>query len=237
MDYVDAEFTMEKVARLRWEMPEDMPQWPAVDRAGELPINWRRQILFVKGQKAADPSYLVLRDTVRGGQPTMWQFWTLSDGIVPTAQVSDPTAPPRVKPGAPCLPARELQRDRFTAVGQLDLDVEYFVAAPRGTPRHTLRYGTTYSYPIPDFAEHHDLLQLRQPGDGSYYVVLFPRRRNEPVPTFRTHAQGAVIEVAGSWGTDYVLLADGPIDARVCDNLVLHGPAACVQQRRELPTD
>jgi hypothetical protein len=167
----------------------------------------------------------------------MWQFWTLSDGIVPTAQVSDPTAPPRVKPGAPCLPARELQRDRFTAVGQLDLDVEYFVAAPRGTPRHTLRYGTTYSYPIPDFAEHHDLLQLRQPGDGSYYVVLFPRRRNEPVPTFRTHAQGAVIEVAGSWGTDYVLLADGPVDARVRNNLVLHGPAACVQQRGDLPTD
>jgi hypothetical protein len=167
----------------------------------------------------------------------MWQFWTLSDGIVSTAQVSNPTEPPRVKPGETCLPPRELQGDRFTAVGQLDVDVEYFVAAPRGTPRHTLRYGTTYSYPIPDFAEHHDLLQLRQPGDGSYYVVLFPRRRHEPVPTFRMHAQGAAIEVTGSWGTDYVLLADGPVDARVCDNLVLHGPAACVQQRRELPTD
>jgi hypothetical protein len=216
---------------------QGVPRWPAVDRAGKLPITWRRQIMFVKGSKTADPSYLVLRDTVRGGQPTMWQFWTLSNGIVPTAEVLDPTAPPRVNPDEPCLPARELKGDRFTAVGQLGVDVEFFVAAPHGTPRHTLRYGTTYSYPIQDFAEHHDLLQLRQPGDGSYYVVLFPRRPGEPVPTFRTHAQGAVIEVVGSWGTDYVLLADGPVDARIRNNLVLHGPAACVQQRGDAAED
>jgi hypothetical protein len=66
-------------------------------------------------------------------------------------------------------------------------------------------------------------------------VVLFPRRRSETPPTFRTHAGGAVIEVAGPWGTDYVLLTDGPDDVRVDDGPVLRGPAASAQHRTGRP--
>ena len=49
------------------------------------------------------------------------------------------------KPGNRILPARELKGDRFTAIGQLGVDVEYYIASPsdgKDTPRHTLRWGT-----------------------------------------------------------------------------------------------
>jgi len=235
MDYADTEFTIEQLWADGWERPEGMPAWPPVESEGKPPVTWRRQMLFVKGPAGTDPSYLVLRDTVTGGQPTLWQFWTLSDGVVRASDISNPAAPIRVEPEERRLPARPLEGDRFTALGQLGVDIEYFVAAPRDTPRYTLRYGDTYTYPIAGYQEHQDLLQLRLLGDGTYYVVLFPRRRDEAPPTFRIHAGGAAIEVTGAWGTDYLLLSDGAGEVRLNDGVVLQGPAACHQHRAGQP--
>ena len=71
------------------------------------------------------------------------------------------------------VPARELPAgSRYTAIGQFNMDVEFFVASPAGTPRHTLRYGGFNNSRVP---EYQDLLHLQQPGDGAYYVAIFPR--------------------------------------------------------------
>ena len=86
----------------------------------------------------------MIRDSIRGvkgGQPTMWQMWNVSEKIGTPEEARDVAKFLADKPGNKCLPARELQGDRFTAVGQLGVDVEYYIASPADTPRHTLRWG------------------------------------------------------------------------------------------------
>lgn len=55
-----------------------MPEWPPVPALGKAPVMWRRQVLFIKDDDPSSANYLLLRDTVSGGQPTIWQFFTLS---------------------------------------------------------------------------------------------------------------------------------------------------------------
>ena len=100
------------------------------------------------------------------------------------------------------LPSRMLAGDRFTALGQFGVDVEYFIAGPTGTPRHTLRWGTTYhSSPDNGFTEYHDLLHLQMPGDGAYFVAFYPRKRETPAPAFARLGEH-IIKVSGDFGTD-----------------------------------
>ena len=231
LDYVCADFTMDRTYWCRWRAPKGVPRWPAVEKAGKLPIQWRRQVMFVKDRDPAGANYLVLRDTVSGNQPTMWQFWSLSEKIGTPRQASNVDAFLADKPGYKVVPPRPLEGNRFTAVGQFDVDLEYYIASPTHTPRYTLRYGDTYSYPVNGLKEYKDLLNLRLPGDGHYYVVLFPRFRGKPAPTFSTHGGGAVIKLAGPFGTDYCLLSDTPTQATV-DGIRLKGTSACVQQRK-----
>ena len=231
LDYVCADFTMARPYRTRWRAPKDVPRWPPIDRPGKAPIGWRRQMMFVKDGDPAGTNYLVLRDTVTGAQPTMWQFWTLSEKIGTPDQVRDVTAFLADKPGCKVVPPRRLEGDRFCAVGQLDVDVDYYIAAPKDTPRYTLRYGGTFAYPVNGLREYQDLLHLRLPGDGHYYVAMFPRLRTTPAPTFSTHAKGTVVKVAGAFGTDYCLLNQQPTEATV-DGIGLEGTSACVQRRR-----
>lgn len=197
------------------QMPVEVPDFPTVPIVGQLPpadqppVRWRRQGLWVYDD--ANPGgvqYLVLRDTVTGGQPTQWQFWTASEKIGTPAEVASRTAFLTDKPGATSTPARVLVGDRFTALGQLGVDVEYFIAAPTTTPRYTLRYATrSIGYQVHDFMQAQDLLHLQLPGDGTYFVALFPRKIGEAVPTFTALANGTVIKVAGAFGTDYAFLA------------------------------
>ncbi len=208
-DYFDARFTIEKPwVVAEWKMPEDVPRWPEVSEVGRPPVAWRRQALYLKAHDPSRPGYLVLRDTVSGNQPTMWQFWTLSQKVGTPEQVAELDAFLADKPGVKPSPARELKGNRFTAVGQFDVDLEYFIAAPDDTPRHTLRWGNTSPWPVRDYSEYQDLLNLRLPDDGHYLVVLYPRWRNDPAPEFSEHADGNVVKIASRDGTDYVLLAD-----------------------------
>ena len=111
---------------------------PRVTPATEPKLEWTRQALYLKDTDPAGPTYLVVRDTTHGGQPTAWQFWTLSEKLGTPAQVRDLNAFLADKPGAKLLPARELPAGaRYTAIGQFGVDVEYFIASPTGTSRHT----------------------------------------------------------------------------------------------------
>ncbi|MHB9025794.1 MAG: hypothetical protein ACYC7E_16775 [Armatimonadota bacterium] len=206
--------------------------WPPAPKAGNTPIGWRRQVLFVKDETAVGANYLLLRDTVSGKQPTLWQFWTLSEKIGTPEEVKDLPRFLADKPGNHVAEPRELNGDRFTAIGQFGVDLEYYIASPQATPRHTLRAGETYAFY--DFSngacDYQDLLHLQLPGDGAYYVALFPRRRNEPAPAFSTLGNGTIIKVQGAFGTDYGFLSGAETEA-VADGARFKGMAASIQDR------
>jgi len=178
-------------------------------------------------------NYLVLRDTVKGEQPTQWHFWTLSEKIGTPEEAKDRAAFLKDKPGNKITPLRELRGNRFTALGQFELDLDYYVASPLDTPRYTLRYGTTGSaYAIGGFNEFQDLLHLQLPDDGSYFVAMFPRPRAESPPTFGTLGKGAVIKIAGAFGTDYCFLASASRKAKA-EKASFSGTCASVRDRKQ----
>ncbi|OPZ87937.1 MAG: hypothetical protein BWY76_00220 [bacterium ADurb.Bin429] len=230
-DYAAVDMGMRYSRGASWEPVKDLPAWPATPK-GKAPVDWRRQMLFLKDGDPAGPTYLLLRDTVIGNQPTMWQMWTISETVDTPERVKDVAAVLANKPGKAILPARELKGDRFTAIGQFGVDVEYFIASPTDTPRHTLRWGTKYGYsPIPGFEEYHDLLHLQMPKDGAYFVAFYPRERAQPAPAFATLGGGHVIKVSGEWGVDYGFLAFAPAKADA-DTAHFDGTAASVQDRK-----
>ncbi|HEY3418361.1 MAG TPA: hypothetical protein VGM23_15915, partial [Armatimonadota bacterium] len=224
-DYAAVDVALVHPQRVGWQPVQDLPDWP-VSGEGTPPLHWRRQVLFLKGA-----GYLLIRDTVRGGQPTMWQMWTLSESL----DRPDITVAPA---GQQILPARRLEGDRFTARGQFGVDVEYYIAAPTNTPRHTLRWGTTYHpercswHPLSmlrdNYAEYRDLLHLQLPGDGAYFVAFFPRLPEEEAPAFSTLGDGKIIKVRGNFGTDYGFLNAQPEIAEA-DGILFKGTAASVQ--------
>ncbi|MHB9023916.1 MAG: hypothetical protein ACYC7E_07020 [Armatimonadota bacterium] len=243
-DYMVIDSTIEKPKYLNLEAGAhdkmiEVPAWPPVAKEANGTVNWKRQVLFLKDTSAAGASYLLLRDTVSGGQPTMWQFWNVSEKIGTPSQVRDVKAFLADKPGNKIMPARELKSERrkegrFTAIGQFDVDTEFFVASPNAGPFHTLRFGKQYHYsPIHLFSEYQDLFHLQLPGDGAYYVAVFPRKRGEPVPEFEVLGDSnSIIKVTGAFGTDYGFLYDTTCDAWG-GGAYFHGTAASIQDRKD----
>ncbi len=230
-DYVAIDVALHRSVPMVLDWRTDLPAWPAAP-TGKPPVDWRRQVLYLKDDDPAGATCLLFRDSVRGGQPTMWQMWTLSETLDTPDAVRDVAAVLANKPGYTNLPARELKGDRFTAIGQQGVDVEYFIAAPAAAPRHTLRWGAV-KY---DWAntlkepEYQDLLHLQLPGDGTYYLAMFPRRRATPAPVFSTLADGAIITMRGAFGVDYGFLAERETTAAGGD-VRFTGTAASVQDR------
>jgi len=212
--------------------PVELPEWPSVLAAGKHPVAWHRQVLFLKDDDPAGANYLLLRDTVSGGQPTMWQFWTLSEKVGTPEEIANREAFLADKPGNKPVAPRELKGDRFIAIGQLGVDVEYYIASPTGTPRYTLRCGEDGGrFCKHANIEYQDLLHLQMPGDGAYFVALFPHQRGEPAPSFRTLGNGTIIQVAGEFGTDYCFLSEQEGETSG-DGAFFRGTAASVQDRK-----
>jgi hypothetical protein len=230
-DYAAVDVLMRYGRGGAWEPVADLPAWPPAP-IGKAPVDWRRQVLFIKDADPAGPHYLLLRDTVKGNQPTMWQMWTVSELVDTPENLRDVPAALAKKPGNQILPARPLPGNRFTALGQFDVDLDYYIANPTDTPRYTLRWGTKYTYtPVYNYTEYHDLLHLQMAGDGAYYVALFPRKRTTPAPTFSTVGGGKIIKVQGAFGTDYGFLALTRTVAED-DGLYFNGTAGSVQDRK-----
>ncbi len=221
--------------------PAAVPAFPVVDKAGALPaagqppVTWQRQALWVHDDTPGGTQYLVLRDTVAGGQPTQWQFWTTSDKLGTPEQARDRAAFLADKPGDKSMPVSALSGDRFTALGTLGQDIEYYVAAPTDTPRHTLRYSSRApGYLVRDFMLGQDLLHLQLRGDGAYFVAIVPRAAAEEAPQFTTLGAGTVIKVMGKFGVDYAFLA-GAKTAVTAEDARFDGTAASVQVRADGP--
>jgi hypothetical protein len=170
---------------------------------------------------------LLLRDTVTGGQPTIWQFWTLSERLGTADETRNLDTFLAGKPGHQALEPRALPGDRFTAIGQFGVDVEYYVASPTETPRYALRAGEEYG----GQKIFQDLLHLQRSDDGAYFIALFPRKRDERVPDFATFGEGTIIKVTGDFGTDYGFLSGAERGAGG-EGVSFRGTAASVQDRK-----
>ncbi|NQU26561.1 MAG: hypothetical protein HQ567_35200 [Candidatus Nealsonbacteria bacterium] len=231
LDYASAGFELTGAWSRVFSIPDAAPAFPPTPKTGGLPMTWQRQLMSVKDDEADGISYIVLRDTVGGERPTQWHFWTLSEKIGTPAEAANRTKFLADAPGEKILGPRALKGDRFTAMGQFGMDLEYYVASPASTPRHTVRYGLRPSAAdVPSFSEYQDLLQLTLPGDGAYYVAMFPHKPNEKVPSFATSADGRVITISSDWGTDYAFLSKDPATAKVA-GFSFQGTAASIQNR------
>jgi len=235
-DYAAVDVAKHYARPFHLNVRKNLPEWPAISKKGEPPVDWRRQTLFIKDDDPAKTAYLLIRDTIKGlqgQQPTMWQMWTVSETIDTPANVKDVAKVLANKPGNKILPARGLTGDRFTAIGQLGVDVEYYIASPSDTPRHTLRWGTNMFDWVNTLGvkEYQDLLHLQMPGDGVYYVAFFPRKRATPAPTFSTLGDGTIIKVSGDFGTDYGFLSAKSATGSG-EGATFSGTAASVQDRK-----
>lgn len=231
-DYARSNFVNTKVDDRDWFPGNNnnapLPAYPKVTPAKEGTLDWTRQLLLLKDTDAKGPAWFVLRDTTKGGQPTAWQFWTLSDKLGSADQAKDVTAFLADKPGDKAMPARELPAgSRYTALGKFEVDVEYYIANPTNTPRNTLRYGGSDNTRT---AEWQDLMHLQLPGDGHYFVALYPRPRAEAAPTFATLGDGNVIQAKGAFGNDLAFLSDKEVTAKA-EGVTFTGTAGSFQQR------
>jgi len=236
--YLQGEFVMEKPHFISheataFEKMMSLPEWPEVEGSAAGAIKWKRQLLVQRDADAAGPGTMFLRDSVTGGQPTSWQTWFISNGIVPAAErsaVGRPARPPDI------VPSRRLEGDRFTALGQFGVDSDVFVAEPRETPRQTVRWGRSYNYtPLNLLEETMDLLHLQRDGDGAYVVAVHPRRPDEPAPDFASFADGRVVRVHGTFGVDYGFLSDADADA-TADDVRFRGTAGVFSDRGQTVT-
>lgn len=199
----------------------DLPSWPAVGASAAGTIRWKRQVLVQRDSDPDGPGTIFLRDSVAGGQPTSWQTWFISNGIVPAAAQARPTGAM-----APITPSRDLEGDHFRALGQFGVDTEIFIAEPQDTPRQTVRWGRPYDYtPLNRLQETMDLLHLQRSDDGAYVVALHPRREGEAIPDFASFAGGRIVRLRGTHGDDYGFLSDGETDA-TADDVRFAGKAA-----------
>jgi hypothetical protein len=233
--YSHAYFPIRGERRLAGSEPFDVPVLPAAGEATAAHLDWHRQLLMVTDGAPDSPRYLVLRDTVNGKQPTRWIMWSTSELLDVPAALRDAEACLSHKPGNSNTPARQLpQGDRYTALGKFGVDLEYFIASPADTPRHTLRWGTgdrldLYGY-MAGYKEYADLLHLQIPGDGAYYVALFPHPRGTAAPSFTTLGEGTIIHIRGDFGDDYCFMSREPASAET-DVVAFRGRVALVQQR------
>lgn len=165
----------------------------------DSPIEWRRQVAFVKSPDVQGPHYLVIRDTLTGNPsltPAL-NYWCLADDV-------------------------KVEGPRATWMGQHGVDLDLYVAEPASFAPVTHKVGHSNAGPGPfgshyqktfgkPFREEQILLQiLQKPGEG-FFTVLAPRKTEEPPPQFETLLQGNAIRVTFANGrVDTVLLAPTP---------------------------
>ncbi|MFQ5809512.1 MAG: hypothetical protein ACE5JM_07830, partial [Armatimonadota bacterium] len=231
-DYFAASYLLKGWDGGTYGTPADPVSWPPAPGTAEFPMSWHRRMLYVQDDDPAGPNYLVLRDSMSGGKPSLWQMWTASEKIGTPRQVQDLEAFLADAPGKTAVRAHPLEGDRFTAVGRLGVDVEYYIADPPDTERWTMRWGQRYVDYSVQGHDYRDLLQLRLDGDGDYFVAMFPRFREEPAPEFAALGAGTVIKVMGEFGTDYCFLPGEQSQVPV-EGAYFQGEAGSVQDRAD----
>ncbi len=163
------------------------------------PITWNRQVAFMKDANPAGPNYFVLRDSFDGTavKPTDLNLWFLANGMSQQGNV-------------------------FHFDGQVKADMDVFVHTPEapnfstGEYRHAqLAYGRKVGFdpafhPGGKLGEMQKLLRIRQEPGKSYFVVLYPRLKQNDPPAEYARLGEDLVQIKTALGVDVVLMASAP---------------------------
>ena len=166
--------------------------WPPPKKLDQ-PFTWTRRLLAVRAPTAAGMNYLVIRDDFGGwnGRTPNFNYWALADGVT-------------------------LGDRQAVFKGGLGLDTDLRVLAPAQVKLHQDaftnkecesvvggRYAAKHGKP---FSETYALCRVEgQKGQG-FFVVLFPRKPDEPAPVIEPWAGDRGVKVAWKGETHHVLL-------------------------------
>ncbi|OPZ27890.1 MAG: hypothetical protein BWZ02_01485 [Lentisphaerae bacterium ADurb.BinA184] len=180
------------------------------NRAAKEPFAWYRQFLFMKGATPASPSYLVLRDTLRGKglEPSHWHCWLNGrrDGItVHGNRVEVPTP----------------QGNRLDVVF-----ADPAVLEPVSFTWKETVGGSGCAFPKTGATQ----MRLTRPAGQGYLAVFCPRRADAPPPTVERLSEGA-LKIVTPEGTDYVFLSPDTAVAFRDAEVSFDGRAGAVRMR------
>ncbi len=166
--------------------------WPPAQKL-EKPFTWTRRLLSVKAPTAAGMNYLVIRDDFGGwaGRTPSFSYWALADDV-------------------------ELAGANATFKGSLGVDTDLFAAAPAQVKLFKDSFTNKECEGIVSaksqellkkpFSETYSLCRIEgQKGQG-FFVLLFPRKPDEPKPAVEKWAGEKGLKIAWKNETHYVLL-------------------------------
>jgi hypothetical protein len=202
---------------------------PLADVPGQQQGAFRhdRQVAFLKGRTADGPTYLVIRDTVRGeGKLASWLNLNL------LGRTTDLTGegPARVHRGADGMNL-EIRFLAGAAGAQrvVDIDKPNILVAPHNAG--PLLQKAMAGKPLPGNQEQQVILRIAGEPGGEYHWVLFPRKQEEAAPTITRLAAG-VAKISHAEGTDWVFLDPTGLTYDDAD-VSFRGTAAVVRQGQD----
>jgi len=178
-------------------------EWPFRQRQPNGRLFWEREILFVKENDPARPSYFVLADTTHGKTWMEWCLW-----VCAAAPLNVSTNPIKV-------------------TGQHDVDMDVFFAAPRRRRLHTLH--AEQDGLGPKISQ--ELIHLAQRAGTPVVTVLYPyvRGREQP-PRFASIAGGRGVLLRGAFGLDINIVSRQELEVKEA-GLSFKGRVGSVQDR------
>ncbi len=176
---------------------------------------WTRQIAFVKDPDPLGPNYFVINDTLQAPAPATWRLYLLANNV---------TTGPH---GA-------------LVEGTEDVDTDIFFALPAQVPLQTVPATHTANAGLsPEGGQVR--LEMTQIGlvasterEKVFNVVVYPRLKNEALPTFLAIAEGRGVKLETPAGTEYVFLSNEPFTYKEGD-VEFTGTVGAVQIRAGQP--
>jgi hypothetical protein len=240
-DYVTGQAVIDTLYALSETPYHPMVQLPNAPPSAAEPIpptTWRRSILFVKDKDLLGPNYFLVRDTFQGAtKPTDWSAWCLADGVRFEGNVARFTGQYGVDldvvaltPGQPtwvqnreAIPPPPTKARLSYGPGVPGWPKEYAEPAEDHPPimAHNFMYlGDLWKKVNGNkvFEERQYCARMTQPAGGSYFAILYPRKRDaEPIPTYATWANGQGAKLTLPTETHYALLAPSAVQVKEGD--------------------
>jgi hypothetical protein len=195
---------------------------PSFDYVSGRKGSWQRQIALVKDDDPLGPNFFLIKDTNHLGIPAKWRMW------LSTAR------PVSIQPTGATV----------TGQGDVDFDLFFYQAEKLRlkTESETLdiRVGNRNGKAGPMKLQQTALMASLR-GQGSITVLIYPRLRTEASPNVIWHADGEIVEVVSSSGSDYVFLSFSGKKSGVeyktqNGHISFKGEAASIQVREALTT-
>ncbi len=167
------------------------------------PFSWQRRLLFAKAQADADPQYLLVRDDFLGAcPPPTASFWIMAKDLKFTG-------------------------NQVHASGQFGVDLELYSVLPTQA-----KYGQ-WSFEHQNWGGEKQLcVRITEQENKPFLTLLYPRRPDEPLPSFTPLAEGNGVKIAApdvpGTPVDYAFLNTTAVDYHD-DRVAFAAPAGYVR--------